>query len=115
LGPDGQVVGAQDQRHKIRNIQHRAVWTRLIVPTLFQFGRLRPKTNTITIPAATRFADLTPGCGSNRCQDRGHNTDTSDIPREGITTSKRALFMSRPFLRKKNRLGIVDPTFNLFA
>src|SRR6202166_491322 len=62
LGPDGQVVGPQDQRSQIRTFNIAPVWTRLISSnTILNFGGFARQDQYNYYPSRNPFADLTPG------------------------------------------------------
>jgi hypothetical protein len=117
LGPDGQVVGPQDQRSQIRTFNIAPVWTRLISSnTVLNFGGFVRQDQYNYYPSRNPFADLTPGLQQQSiAQDRrltntGVRSDISHV--KGIHNIKAGIVYEQTFLTEKDRLGIVDPTFN---
>jgi hypothetical protein len=117
LGPDGQVVGPQDQRSQIRTFNIAPVWTRLISSnTILNFGGFVRQDQYNYYPSRNPFADLTPGLQQQSiAQDRrltntGVRSDISHV--KGIHNIKAGIVYEQTFLTEKDRLGIVDPTFN---
>ena len=117
LGPDGQVVGPQDQRSQIRTFNIAPVWTRLISSnTVLNFGGFVRQDQYNYYPSRDPFADLTPGLQQQSiAQDRrltntGVRSDISHV--KGIHNIKAGIVYEQTFLTEKDRLGIVDPTFN---
>jgi hypothetical protein len=117
LGPDGQVVGPQDQRSQIRTFNIAPVWTRLISSnTVLNFGGFARQDQYNYYPSRNPFADLTPGLQQQTiAQDRrltntGVRSDISHV--KGIHNIKAGIVYEQTFLTEKDRLGIVDPTFN---
>jgi hypothetical protein len=117
LGPDGEVVGPQDQRSQIRTFNIAPVWTRLISSnTILNFGGFVRQDQYNYYPSRDPFADLTPGLQQQTiAQDRrltntGIRSDISHV--KGIHNIKAGIVYEQTFLTEKDRLGIVDPTFN---
>src|SRR6266404_3646100 len=117
VGPNGQVVGAQDQRSQIRTFNIAPVWTRLISSnTVLNFGGFVRQDQYNYYPSRNPFADLTPGLQQQSiAQDRrltntGVRSDISHV--KGIHNIKAGIVYEQTFLTEKDRLGIVDPTFN---
>ena len=117
LGPDGQPVGPQDQRSQIRTFNIAPVWTRLISSnTVLNFGGFVRQDQYNYYPSRNPFADLTPGLQQQSiAQDRrltntGVRSDISHV--KGIHNIKAGIVYQQTFLTEKDRLGIVDPTFN---
>lgn len=117
LGPDGQTVGPQDQRSQIRTFNIAPVWTRLISSnTILNFGGFVRQDQYNYYPSGNPFADLTPGLQQQSiAQDRrltntGVRSDISHV--KGIHNIKAGIVYQQTFLTEKDRLGIVDPTFN---
>ncbi|HWN76202.1 MAG TPA: TonB-dependent receptor [Candidatus Udaeobacter sp.] len=117
LGPNGQVVGSQDQRSQIRTFNIAPVWTRLISSnTVLNFGGFVRQDQYNYYPSRNPFADLTPGLQQQSiAQDRrltntGVRSDISHV--KGIHNIKAGIVYEQTFLTEKDRLGIVDPTFN---
>src|SRR5246500_80757 len=117
LGPDGQPVGPQDQRSQIRTFNIAPTWTRLISSnTILNFGGFVRQDQYNYYPSQNPFADLTPGLQQQSiAQDRrltntGVRSDISHV--KGIHNIKAGIVYEQTFLTEKDRLGIVDPTFN---
>ena len=117
LGPDGQVVGSQDQRSQIRTFNVAPTWTRLLGPhAVFTFGGFVRQDQYNYFPSANPFADLTPGVQSETVgQDRrltniGGHADISYV--KGIHNIKGGMMYEHTFLTERDSFGIVDPTFN---
>ncbi len=117
LGPNGQTVGSQDQRSQIRTFNIAPVWTRLISSnTVLNFGGFVRQDQYNYYPSRNPFADLTPGLQQQSiAQDRrltntGVRSDISHV--QGIHNIKAGIVYQQTFLTEKDRLGIVDPTFN---
>ena len=61
IGPDGRVVGAQDQRSKIRTFNIAPSWTHLLnASTLFTFAGFARQDQFNYYPSGDPFSDLTP-------------------------------------------------------
>jgi len=117
VGPNGQVVGPQDQRSQIGTFNIAPVWTRLISSnTILNFGGFVRQDQYNYYPSRNPFADLTPGLQQQSiAQDRrltntGVRSDISHV--KGIHNIKAGIVYQQTFLTEKDRLGIVDPTFN---
>ncbi len=117
LGPDGQVVGSQDQRSQIRTFNIAPTWTRVLGPhAVFTFGGFVRQDQYNYFPSANPFADLTPGVQSETVgQDRrltntGGHADISYV--NGIHNIKGGVMYEHTFLTERDSFGIVDPTFN---
>ena len=117
LGPDGQVVGPQDQRSKINTFNIAPTWTHLIsAHTLFTLGGFARRDQFNYYPSANPFSDLTGDLQSETVgQSRnltniGGHADLSYV--NGIHNIKTGISYDHTFLTEKDRFGIVDPTLN---
>jgi hypothetical protein len=117
LGPDGRVVGPQDQRSKIRTFNIAPTWTRLInTHTIFTFGAYVRQDQYNYYPSGNPFADLTPDLQSQTIgQDRrltnaGGRASLSYV--KGIHNLKVGINYSHTFITEKDTFGLVDPTAN---
>ncbi len=117
LGPDGQIVGPQDQRSQIRTFNIAPTWNRLVSPSvLFTFGGFARQDQFNYYPSDDPFSDLTPGLqlqtvGQNRrLTNLGLRTNVSYV--KGIHNLKAGVTYEDTILTENDSLGIVDPTFN---
>ena len=117
LGPDGQVVGPQDQRSKIRTFNIAPTWTHLVNPhTLFTFGAFVRQDQFNYYPSSNPFSDLTPDLQSEtvgqsrRLTNIGAHADLSYV--NGIHNMKMGISYDHTFLTERDSFGIVDPTLN---
>ena len=117
IGPDGQVVGTQDQRSQIRTINFAPTWTHLegthIVYTLGGFLR-QDQYN--YYPSRDPFADLTPDL---QLQTVGQNRTLTNLGlraslsyAKGVHNLKIGATYMDTILTEKDGIGIVDPTNN---
>src|ERR1700722_3319024 len=117
LGPDGRLVGPQDQRSKIRTFNIAPTWTRLInTHTIFSFGAYVRQDQYNYYPSGNPFSDFTPDLQSQTVgQDRrltnaGGRASLSYV--KGIHNLKLGINYSHTFLTEKDTFGLVDPTLN---
>ena len=117
IGPNGQIVGAQDQRSKIRTFNIAPSWTRLInTHTIFTFGAYVRQDQYNYYPSGNPFSDLTPDLQSQTVgQDRrltnaGGRASLSYV--KGIHNLKIGINYSHTFITEKDTFGLVDPTGN---
>ncbi|MGA7833649.1 MAG: TonB-dependent receptor, partial [Acidimicrobiales bacterium] len=117
LGPDGQVVGPQDQRSKIRTVNFAPTWTRLTgANTVFTFGGFVRQDQYNYYPSRDPFADFTPDLqlqtvGQNRTlTNLGLRTDLAYA--KGVHNLKIGVTYMDTILTEKDAIGIVDPTNN---
>ena len=117
LGPNGQVVGSQDQRSQIRTFNIAPTWTRLLNPhTVFTFGGFVRQDQYNYYPSGNPFADLTPDLqlqtvGQNRTlTNLGLRASVSYV--KGIHNLKIGANYMDTILTEKDTIGIVDPTTN---
>jgi hypothetical protein len=117
LGPNGQVVGSQDQRSKIRTFNLAPTLTHLLNPnTVLTFGGFARQDQYNYYPSDNPYADLTPDLqrqtvGQNRrLTNLGLRTDVSYM--KGIHNVKAGITFTDTILTENDKFGIVDPTFN---
>jgi len=117
LGPDGQVVGSQDQRSKIITFNIAPTWTHLFGPhSVFTLGGFTRRDQFNYYPSANPFSDLTGDLqsetvGQNRhLTNIGAHADLSYV--NGIHNIKTGISYDHTFLTEKDAFGIVDPTLN---
>ncbi|HEY1756978.1 MAG TPA: carboxypeptidase regulatory-like domain-containing protein [Bryobacteraceae bacterium] len=117
LGPNGQVVGAQDQRSKIRTFNIAPTWTRSIGANMvFTYGGWARQDQYNYYPSSDPFADLTPdlqlqSVGQNRrLTNLGTQATLSYV--KGIHNIKMGVKYSDTILTENDSIGIVDPTAN---
>jgi len=117
LGPDGKVVGPQDQRSKINTLNLAPTWTHLFgAHTLFTLGGFVRRDGFNYYPSGNPFSDLagdlqSETVGQNRTLTNiGGHADLSYV--NGIHTIKMGIQYDHTFLTEKDAFGIVDPTLN---
>jgi hypothetical protein len=117
LGPNGKVVGPQDQRSKINTLNVAPTWTHLFgAHTLFTLGGFVRRDGFNYYPSANPFSDLTGDLqsetfGQNRTLTNvGGHADLSYV--NGIHNIKTGIQYDHTFLTEKDAFGIVDPTLN---
>ena len=117
LGPNGQVVGSQDQRSQIRTFNVAPAWTRLLnAHTVFTFGAFVRQDQYNYYPSRDPFADLAPDLqlqtvGQNRTlTNLGMRANVSYA--KGIHNVKIGATYMDTILTEKDNIGIVDPTLN---
>jgi Carboxypeptidase regulatory-like domain/TonB-dependent Receptor Plug Domain len=117
LDPNGNVVGASDQRSQINTFNIAPSWTRLISSTtVFTFGAFVRRDAYNYYPSANPFADLgAPGLqsesvGQNRTlANTGLRSSVSYV--KGIHNVKVGATYEQTFLTENDSVGIVDPTY----
>ena len=117
IGPDGQVVGSQDQRSKIRTINLSPTWTHLAgAHTVFTLGGFLRQDQYNYYPSRDPFADLTPGL---QLQTVGQNRTLTNLGlraslsyAKGVHNLKIGATYMDTILTEKDGIGIVDPTNN---
>jgi Carboxypeptidase regulatory-like domain/TonB-dependent Receptor Plug Domain len=117
IGPNGQVVGTQDQRSKIRTINLAPTWTRVAnAHTVFTFGGFLRQDQFNYYPSRDPFADLSPGLQLQTVgQDRSLTNlglRTSVSYAKGAHNLKIGADYRDTILTEKDAIGIVDPTNN---
>ncbi|HUI53838.1 MAG TPA: TonB-dependent receptor [Bryobacteraceae bacterium] len=117
IGPNGQIVGPQDQRSKIRTFNVAPTWTRLVNPhTLFTFGAFVRQDQFNYYPSSNPFSDLTPNLQSEtvgqnrRLTNIGSHADLSYV--NGIHNMKMGISYDHTFLTESDSFGIVNPNLN---
>ncbi|HEY4742712.1 MAG TPA: TonB-dependent receptor [Candidatus Acidoferrales bacterium] len=123
LGPNGEVVGVQDQRSKIGTINIAPAWTRLINSnTVLTVGAFFRQDRYNYYPSDDPFADLSPDLQlqtvgqSRRLTNIGGRASLSYV--RGINNIKAGIIVEDTLLTENDNIGIVDPTANavcLFA
>ena len=117
FGPNGQVVGSQDQRSQIRTYNVAPAWTRLLnAHTVFTFGAFVRQDQYNYYPSRDPFADLTPDL---QLQTVGQNRTLTNLGlranvsyAKGIHNVKIGATYMDTILTEKDNIGIVDPTLN---
>ena len=117
LGPDGKVVGPQDQRSKIETFNIAPTWTRLLGPHgVFTFGGYARRDAYNYYPSSNPFSDLS---GDLQSETVGQNRTLTNVGGHadlayvaGIHNIKTGIQYSHTFLTEKDAFGIVDPTLN---
>ena len=117
FGPDGRLVGSQDQRSQIKTINIAPSWTRLMnANTVVSLGGWVRHDQANYYPSANPFADLTPGLQTQTLSQ--NRTLTNAGARANISYAKGAhnlkagVNFQHTFLTENNAFGIVDPTLN---
>ncbi len=117
IGPNGQVVGSQDQRSKIRTLNLAPTWTRVTgAHTVFTFGGFARQDQYNYYPSRDPFADLTPGLQlqtvgqSRRLTNLGMRANLSYVA--GVHNLKIGATYMDTILTENDSLGVVDPTLN---
>ncbi len=117
LGPNGQVVGPQDQRSKIRTYNIAPTYTHLIGSSaVLTFGGFARQDQYNYYPSSDPFSDLTPylqtqTVGQNRTlTDLGLRANVSYV--KGRHNIKMGATYSDTILTEKDSIGIIDPTAN---
>ncbi len=117
LGPNGQVVGSQDQVSKIRTFNIAPTFTRLMnAHTVFTLSGFARQDQYNYYPSANPFADLTPdlqlqSVGQNRrLTNLGTQATLSYV--KGIHNIKMGVKYSDTIITEIDSIGIVDPTAN---
>jgi hypothetical protein len=118
VAPNGEVVGATDQRSKIGTFNIAPSWTRLVSSTsVFTLGAFVRRDDYNYYPSSDPFADLGPpslqrqSVGQNRTlTNAGLRSDISYV--KGINNVKAGVAYEQTFLNEDDALDIVDPTYN---
>jgi len=116
LDPNGNVVGASDQRSQIKTFNIAPSWTRLLNSNaVFTVGAFVRRDQFNYYPSGNPFADLGPTnlqretVGQNRkLTNAGLRSDLSYV--KGIHNLKLGAVYQQTFLDEQDTLGIVDPT-----
>ena len=116
LGPDGQPVGAADQRSQIRTFNFAPTWTHLInSDTVLTAGAYVRHDQYNYYPSSNPFADLSPDLQSETAgqlrflTNAGARAAISYV--KGINNIKAGVDYEHTFLTENDTFGIVDPTF----
>jgi hypothetical protein len=117
IGPNGQLVGSEDQRAKIQSVNVAPAWTRLIGSNIvFTFGGYVRQDQFNYYPSRDPFADYTPDLqlqtiGQHRSlTNAGGRTNVAYV--KGIHNLKAGITYQHTFITEKDALGIVDPALN---
>jgi len=118
VAPNGDTVGATDQRSKIGTFNIAPSWTHVVnTNTVLTLGAFVRRDDYNYYPSSDPFADLGPpslqrqSVGQNRTlTNTGLRSDISYV--KGINQIKAGVTYEQTFLRENDTLGIVDPTFN---
>jgi Carboxypeptidase regulatory-like domain/TonB-dependent Receptor Plug Domain len=114
--PNGNVVGASDQRSQIQTFNVAPSWTRLIsANSVFTLGAFVRRDHFNYYPSDNPFADLGPTnlqretVGQDRTlTNAGLRSELSYV--KGIHNVKAGAVYEQTFLNENDRLGVVDPT-----
>ncbi|MGO9270586.1 MAG: carboxypeptidase regulatory-like domain-containing protein [Terriglobia bacterium] len=117
IGPNGQVVGATDQRSQIRTFNLAPTFTHLSgTHTIFTFGAYLRQDQYNYYPSRDPFADLTPDL---QLQTVGQNRTLTNLGlrasvsyAKGIHNLKIGVNYMDTIITEKDNIGIVDPTNN---
>ncbi|HUP03464.1 MAG TPA: TonB-dependent receptor [Bryobacteraceae bacterium] len=117
LGPNGLMVGSEDQRSKIGTYNVAPTWMRLISPsTVLTVGASLRRDQYNYYPSRNPFADFTPDLQLQTIgQDRSLMNAAAHAEiayAKGIHDFKAGIHYEQTFLTENDSLGIVDPTFN---
>ena len=118
IAPNGDVVGATDQRSKIGTFNFAPSWTRLLSTTaVFTLGAFVRRDDYNYYPSSDAFADLGPpslqrqSVGQNRTLTNvGIRSDLSYV--KGVNNIKAGVTYEQTLLDENDTLGIVDPAYN---
>jgi hypothetical protein len=118
VGPNGEVVGANDQRSKIGTFNIAPAWTHVLnTNAVYTLGAWVRRDGYNYYPSSDPFADLGPpslqrqSVGQYRTlTNAGLRTDISYV--KGIHQLKAGATYEQTFLNEDDTVGIVDPTYN---
>jgi hypothetical protein len=117
IGPDGKIVGSEDQRSKIRTFNIAPSWTHLIGPTMvFTLSGFARQDQYNYYPSRDPFSDWTNNLQSESIgQDRrltnlGAKAELTYVSKGN--NLKIGVMAEHTFLTEKDTFGLVDPTFN---
>jgi Carboxypeptidase regulatory-like domain len=118
VGPNGEVVGPDDQRSKIGTFNIAPSWTHVLnTNTVYTLGAFVRRDDYNYYPSGDPFSDLGPpslqrqSVSQNRSlTNAGLRTDLSYV--KGIHQIKGGVTYEQTFLNEYDTIGIVDPTFN---
>ncbi len=119
LDPDGNVVGATDQRSKIGTYNIAPTWTRLInSSTVLTIGAFVRRDQFNYYPSSNPFADLGPSNLQQETAAQSRNLTNAGIRGEVSVGERNSQRQSGSHLRadlilnENDTFGIVDPTLN---
>jgi hypothetical protein len=118
LGPNGEVVGATDQRSQIQTFNIAPSWTHLINSyAVFTLGVYVRRDAYNYYPSRDPFADLGPPSLSRETVAQTRTLTNAGIRSnisyvKGINNIKAGVTYEQTFLNENDSLGIVDPTLN---
>jgi len=117
LGPDGQLVGTQDQRSRIGTFNIAPSWTRLLnAKTVLTVGAYVRRDEYNYYPSGNPFADLTPDLQSETVTqyrtltNAGVRASVSYV--KGIHNLKAGITFGNTALAENDHFGIVNPAVN---
>ena len=118
VAPNGDTVGAADQRSKIGTFNIAPSWTHLMsTNAVFTLGAFVRRDDYNYYPSRDPFADLGPpslqrqSVGQNRTlTNAGIRSDLSYV--KGVNNIKAGVTYEQTFLNENDTLGIVDPIYN---
>jgi hypothetical protein len=118
VGPNGEIVGPNDQRSKIGTFNIAPSWTRVLnTHAVYTLGAFVRRDDYNYYPSSDPFSDLGPPSLQRQSvgQDRsltnaGLRTDLSYV--KGIHQIKAGATYEQTFLNEDDTIGIVDPTYN---
>jgi hypothetical protein len=117
FGPNGLLVGPEDQRSQIRTVNVAPTWTRLMNDsTVLTFGGWMRRDGYHYYPSGDPFADLQPdlqleSIGQYRSlTNAGLRADVAYV--KGINNLKTGVVFQHTFLTEDDSFGVVDPTAN---
>jgi hypothetical protein len=117
LGPNGLLVGSEDQRSQIRTFNIAPAWTRILnAKTVFTFGGFLRQDQYNYYPSADPFADFTPDLQSSTIGQNRRWTNaglrTNLAYNKGIHNVKIGITYEHTFISERDAFGLVDPTAN---
>ena len=118
VAPNGDTVGATDQRSKIGTFNIAPSWTHLAgTNAVFTLGAFVRRDDYNYYPSSDPFADLGPpslqrqSVGQNRTlTNAGIRSDLSYV--KGVNNIKAGVTYEQTFLNENDTIGIVDPIYN---
>jgi hypothetical protein len=117
LGPNGALVGSEDQRSKIRTFNIAPTWTHLINSKMvFTLGGFARQDQYNYYPSRNPFSDLTPDLQSEtigqnrRLTNLGAKAELTYV--SGMNNIKLGVMAEHTFITERDSFGLVDPTFN---
>jgi hypothetical protein len=117
IGPNGQIVGSEDQRSKIRTFNVAPTWTHIVNSKMvFTLGGFSRNDQYNYYPSRNPFADWTNGVqsetiGQNRSlKNLGAKAELTYV--NGINNIKIGIMAEHTFLTENDTFALSDPTFN---